>query len=86
MKYVVEGVGFDSKTEAVAHARSVSDSESRPVRVEWGDPTYGETPQHEWVNLPETPVDSEPVDRTERLAKRFEPVDGAPPVSSQEEE
>jgi hypothetical protein len=80
MKYVVEGNSFDSQADARAYARGLG----RPARIEWGDSTYGETPEHEWVNVPET-IEPEPVDRTERLARRLEPVDGTPPVSKEQD-
>lgn len=84
MKYTVEGVEYASHALALAAATHTSTEQARPVKIETGDSTMGDSVVAEWVGAVTTlaPANEllEPVDRTERLAKRVAPVDGAPSV------
>ena len=78
MKYTVEGTSFDNKELATQHARAIHASQHRAVKVEWGDSTVpGDVVQFEIIGAPEAANDNPtPVDRTERLQRRFERAPG----------
>jgi hypothetical protein len=84
MKYTVEGVEYATHALALAAATHISTQQARPVKIETGDSTLGDSVVAEWVGATATTTPAnellEPVDRTERLAKRVAPVDGAPSV------
>ena len=79
MKYVLEGVAYDT----LEAARGVAKTMTRAVKIEWGDSTYGAVPEYEWHNTAEY-VEPEPVDRSERLLRRFEPAEGTQLPQSEE--
>ena len=79
MKYTVEGVSYTSKAAATTAAKELHRTTGRAIQIVQGDSTYGEAQEVTWIGLaPLTAAneDLEPVDRTERLNKRFEPAPG----------
>lgn len=78
MKYTVEGVGYATHEEALAAAHKIHSEQSRSVQICSGDSTLG---AQEKTTIGSTPLVAdceqlEPLDRTERLARRAERAPG----------
>lgn len=82
--YNVEGTAYADEASALAAARELSEAQGRAVKVERGDSTLGISVTATWVGGEPTLVapneELEPVDRSERLAKKFEADPDSPPV------
>jgi hypothetical protein len=87
MTYTVEGVAYATEQLALDAARELHDSTGRTIQVHTGDSTQG-AHTVQTIGAPEAVAaneDLEPVDRTERLAKRNTAQPNTDPVSLIEE-
>ena len=81
--YKVEGVAYATEELARAAAEQIHLDQQRSVRIERGDGitnSVSYTVVGDQGNTVAACEQLEPVDRTERLAKKFEPEPGSPPV------